>query len=273
MPELAEVETLKRYLKKHITGEKIISFTQKRKNLRYPLDKNLKTHAISGKVTDVVRSAKFLSLTLDNSYSIIFHLGMSGRLTIQSKNYQLQKHDHVIIGFQSNRQLVFNDVRRFGMVYSCNSNALARQDFLKSMGQEPLAKEFNTDYLLQKLSSRKSPIKTAIMNSKIVVGVGNIYAAESLFVAKMSPFKRSNTLTILEVDKLVDAIKTVLQKAIKAGGTTLKDFVGGDNKPGYFKQELNVYDREGKWCYICKHPIQKIRQAGRSTYFCVNCQK
>lgn len=273
MPELAEVETLKHYLKKHITGEKIISFTQRRENLRYLLGKNLKTHAVSGKVIDVTRSAKFLVLTLDNSYSIIFHLGMSGRLIIQSKDYQLQKHDHIIIGFQGNRQLIFNDTRRFGMVYSCNSNVLAKQDFLKSMGQEPLAEEFNTNYLLQKLSSKKSSIKTAIMNSKVVVGIGNIYAAESLFAAKISPLKQSNILTILEIDKLVDAIKTVLQKAIKAGGTTLKDFVGSDNKPGYFKQELNVYDREGKSCYICKQPIQKLRQAGRSTYFCGHCQK
>ena len=273
MPELAEVETLKRYLKKHIIGEKIVSFAQRRKNLRYPLSKDIKKHAISGRVSDVTRAAKFLALKLDNSYSIIFHLGMSGRLTVQSEDYQLQKHDHIIVGFLSSRLLVFNDARRFGMVYSCNSNALAEQDFLKSMGQEPLTEEFNTTYLLQKLSSKKSPIKTAIMDSKIVVGIGNIYAAESLFAARINPLKQANLLTISEVSRLVDSIKAVLQKAIKAGGTTLKDFVGGDSKPGYFKQELNVYDREGEPCYICKYPIEKIKQAGRSTCFCRNCQK
>jgi formamidopyrimidine-DNA glycosylase len=274
MPELAEVETLKNYLQKNIINEQIIDLKARREILRSPFNiKEMQQHVLAGKILKVTRVAKFLSLELDNHYSIIFHLGMSGRLTVKMSDYLLQKHDHIIINFKSQRQLVFNDARRFGMVYSCKTSKLHKQSFLKNMGQEPLENEFNATYLLQKLSSKKMPIKTAIMDSKIVVGVGNIYAAESLFLAKINPLKQARTLQNIEVDNLVYSIKQVLNKAIKAGGTTLKDFVSGDNKPGYFQQELNVYDRSGQACYICKHIIEKIKQAGRTTCFCPKCQK
>ncbi|MDP4709114.1 MAG: bifunctional DNA-formamidopyrimidine glycosylase/DNA-(apurinic or apyrimidinic site) lyase [Rickettsiaceae bacterium] len=274
MPELAEVETLKRYLEKHIISEEIITLTARRENLRYPLNiQDIQQHVLGAKILKAIRSAKFLSLELDNDYSIIFHLGMSGRLTVQMVDYLLQKHDHIIIGFAGGKQLVFNDARRFGMVYSCKTSELQKQNFLKNMGQEPLEDAFNAAYLLEKLSSKKAPIKTAIMDSKIVVGVGNIYAAESLFLAKIHPLKPASSLKSIEVDRLVHSIKQVLNKAIIAGGTTLKDFVSGDNKPGYFQQELNVYDRNGQACYICKHAIEKIKQVGRSTCFCPKCQK
>ncbi len=274
MPELAEVETLKCYLLKHITDAEISSFIARRDNLRYALDVGLlQRRTRSSKIINVTRSAKFLVLELDNSYSIIFHLGMSGRLTVQNSDYTPQKHDHIVIGLGAGNQLVFNDARRFGMVYSCKTAELRKQYFLKNMGQEPLEDGFNAQYLLQKLSARKAPIKTTIMDSKIVVGVGNIYAAESLFLAKINPLKFSNELKEDEVQLLVSSIKDTLHKAIKAGGTTLKDFVNGDNKPGYFKQELSVYDRAGQACYTCKDKIEKTKQAGRSTYFCSNCQK
>lgn len=273
MPELAEVETLKCYLAQNVMGEEIAHFSAKRSNLRYSLDVNGLKHRCRGKIINVVRSAKFLVIELDNSFSVIFHLGMSGRLTVQNSDYDLQKHDHVVIEFASGRQLVFNDARRFGMVYSCKTSALKKQYFLRNMGQEPLEEAFNADYLLQKLCARKAPIKTAIMDNKIVVGVGNIYAAESLFLAKINPFKPANQLDKKELENLTSAIKSTLEKAIKAGGTTLKDFVNGDNKPGYFKQELSVYDRAGQPCYSCKDEIEKIVQAGRSTYFCSTCQK
>lgn len=274
MPELAEVETLKRYLEKHIISEEIITLTARRENLRYPLNtQEIQQHTLGAIILKVKRVAKFLALELDNYYSIIFHLGMSGRLTVQMADYLPQKHDHIIMGFANGRQLIFNDARRFGMVYSCKTSELQKQNFLKNMGQEPLEDEFNTVYLLEKLSSKKVSIKIAIMDSKIVVGVGNIYAAESLFLAKIHPLKPAGTLKAIEVERLVHSIKQVLNKAIAAGGTTLRDFVSGDNKPGYFQQELNVYDRSSQACYICKHAIEKIKQAGRSTCFCPKCQK
>jgi len=272
MPELAEVETLKRYLASHIIGDKITNYTQRRNNLRYELTKDLASYLINTTIIDITRRAKYLNIYLDNGYVLTFHLGMSGRITIQPENYQLKKHDHIIIGFDSGAQLVFNDARRFGMVYISLSNQLNSQPYLETLGAEPLEDEFDTNYLLKKLLSKKIAIKLALMDSKVVVGVGNIYAAESLFMAKINPLKLSNTLTKKEVCLLVSSVKQVLEKAIKAGGTTLRDFVGVDGKPGYFKQELNVYGRQGLSCYICQHKIEKIKQSGRSTFFCPHCQ-
>ena len=272
MPELAEVETLMRYLKKNILDQKILSFQKNRNNIRYVLASNLQELIENSSIIDVQRRAKFLNIKLSNNNSLVVHLGMSGRLTVQPKTYQIQKHDHVLIGFAGGSQLVFNDVRRFGMIYGCASNEFHKQDFLKNMGIEPLTDEFNASYLQKQLQNKNTPIKTAIMDSRVVVGVGNIYAAESLFASRISPQLIAAKVTKDEAAKLTDAIKLVLTRAIQVGGTTLKDFVSGDNKPGYFKQELNVYDRAGMPCYFCKNPIKKIKQAGRSSFFCPKCQ-
>jgi len=272
MPELAEIETLKLYLAEHIIGDKITNYTQRRNKLRYELIKDLASYLINATIIDITRRAKYLNIYLNNDYVLTYHLGMSGRITIQLENYQLQKHDHITIGLQSGKQLVFNDARRFGMVYISPSNQVNDQHYLKTLGVEPLEEEFNTEYLFKKLLSKKIAIKLALMDNKIVVGVGNIYAAESLFMAKINPLRPANTLTREEVYTLVSSIKQVLEKAIKAGGTTLRDFVGVDGKPGYFKQQLNVYGRIGLPCYICGHKIEKIKQSGRSTFFCPDCQ-
>ncbi|MDA9163673.1 bifunctional DNA-formamidopyrimidine glycosylase/DNA-(apurinic or apyrimidinic site) lyase [Rickettsiaceae bacterium] len=273
MPELAEIETSKNYLGPNIIGEEIKSYDQYRANLRYIIPSYVCEQASSGRVEDVTRRAKFLSIKLSNGCTVIFHLGMSGRLTVKERNYQTQKHDHIIISFKSGKKLVFNDARRFGMIYSCKSEELDAQEFLKNMGQEPLNDDFNTEYLISLLGNKTSPIKTALMDNRIVVGVGNIYAAESLFSAKIHPQRPAKSLTKIEVARIVASIKQVLEKAIKAGGTTLKDFVGGDSKPGYFKQELNVYGRANEKCHICMESIQKIQQAGRSSFFCPLCQQ
>lgn len=272
MPELAEVETLMLYLKKNILNHEIVSFQKNRSNLRYELNPALQELTENSTIIDIQRRAKFLNIKLSNKNSFIVHLGMSGRLTVQPEEYKAQKHDHIQIGFANGKQLVFNDARRFGMVYSCPSSEFDRQDFLKNMGIEPLTDEFNDSYLEKKLKNKNVSIKTAIMDSRIVVGVGNIYAAESLFTSGIHPERLAAGLSSVEVAKLVSAIKIVLTKAIKAGGTTLRDFVNGDNKPGYFKQKLNVYDRAGKPCYFCQNSIKKIKQSGRSSFFCPKCQ-
>jgi len=272
MPELAEVETLMLYLKKNILNQEIVSFQKNRNNLRYELSPELQELTENSTIIDIQRRAKFLNIKLSNKNSLIVHLGMSGRLTVQPKEYKIQKHDHIQIGFTSGKQLIFNDARRFGMIYSCPSNEFDNQVFLKNMSIEPLTDEFNASYLEQKLKNKNTPIKTAIMDSRIVVGVGNIYAAESLFTSGINPKRNAADLNSVEIARLVDAIKIVLIKAIKAGGTTLKDFVNGDNKPGYFKQELNVYDRAGMSCYSCQYTIEKIKQSGRSSFFCPKCQ-
>lgn len=197
---------------------------------------------------------------------------MTGRLTFRESDYFLQKHDHLAFILDDKNQLVFNDARRFGMVYICQSNELSLQKYLQNIGPEPFDKQFNSDYLFQCFKNKKMPIKSAIMDNRIVVGVGNIYASESLFISNINPTKPAQALDIIELEKLVKAVVLVLNKAIIAGGTTLRDFVNGDNKPGYFKQELNVYGRKGEECNICGTKIVKIVQSGRTTYFCPECQ-
>ncbi|MFK7973287.1 MAG: bifunctional DNA-formamidopyrimidine glycosylase/DNA-(apurinic or apyrimidinic site) lyase [Rickettsiaceae bacterium] len=273
MPELAEIETLKLYLKQHILRQKIVSYIQLRNNLRYELAKDLALNVNNAFIIDIRRRAKYLNIYLDNDKVLTYHLGMSGRLTLRPDNYYLQKHDHVVLGLANGKKLVFNDTRRFGMVYSCSTDALHQQAYLQKLGPEPLTNDFNVNYLSKKLCHNKSAIKLVLMNNQIVVGVGNIYAAESLFMAQINPLLPTYTITQSRIALLIDCIKKVLERAIEAGGTTLKDFVSGDNSPGYFQQQLHVYDRAGKPCYSCNTKIKKIKQSGRSTFFCPNCQK
>lgn len=273
MPELPEVETVKTYLKNQIIGKKILSCFLMRKNLRYDLDQTLTTITKNTTINDITRAAKYLVIYLDNEYSIIIHLGMSGRFTLASSDYQLQKHDHVKFVLSDGTQLIYNDARRFGMVYLSQTKDLNNQDYFKNSGIEPLSPEFNTNYLVDKVKNKKIAIKKMLMDNKIVVGIGNIYASESLFLAGVNPEKEASNLNENAIDLLIKAIREVLNNAIAKGGTTLKDFVGGDNKPGYFKQELNVYNRDGKPCVNCNELIAKIVQGGRASFYCPNCQK
>jgi formamidopyrimidine-DNA glycosylase len=273
MPELPEVETLKLSLEKHIVGHKIISFIKHRTSLRSNLDPNLAEKTINSVINNVRRVAKYLIIELNNNNSIVFHLGMTGRLTLKKESYDLQKHDHIVLVLESGNLLVFNDSRRFGMIYVSATNELESQKYLKNIGPEPFSECFNVKYLEDCFRNRKIPIKSAIMDNKIVVGIGNIYASESLFLSKINPSKPVQDLTKNEILILIQSIIFVLNEAIKAGGTTLKDFVNGDNKPGYFKQNLTVYDRKNANCYSCGATIVKIVQNGRATYFCPVCQK
>jgi len=272
MPELPEIETLKRSLASHVVDRQIISLIKFRDSLRYNLDPQLAAKTENTYITGARRIAKYLILELSNNHSLIFHLGMSGRLTLREAEYQFQKHDHLALLLDNKHSLVFNDTRRFGMVYVCENDTLKLQKYLRSLGPEPFDKKFNTEYLLNAFKNKKIPIKSAIMDNKILVGVGNIYASESLFLSKINPLKPAGDLTQTEIDSLIKSIIIVLEKAIKAGGTTLRDFVNGDNKPGYFKQELNVYDRKDEGCNSCKTKIVKITQSGRATYYCARCQ-
>ncbi len=272
MPELAEVETLKRYLSMHIIGKQIIQYEQSRDNIRYILSKDLRINSLA-KIIAVNRRAKYLNITLDNNYELIVHLGMSGRFTLKPLEYQQKKHDHVIFKLDSNEYLIFNDARRFGMIYLHKKLDEGFHKLFDHLGPEPLTNEFTMHYLRKQLKNKTMPIKNALMDNRIVVGVGNIYASESLFLAGILPTRPSNILTELELKKLVLAVKEILNKAIKAGGTSLKDFVSGDNSPGYFKQELKVYARKGEKCYRCGGNISAFNLAGRNSFFCLNCQK
>ncbi|MCP5369827.1 MAG: bifunctional DNA-formamidopyrimidine glycosylase/DNA-(apurinic or apyrimidinic site) lyase [Rickettsiaceae bacterium] len=273
MPELAEVETLKRYLEQYIKDMVITDYFQYRDNLRYQIASHFKENLISARILDIKRRAKFLNLYLDNKHILTYHLGMSGRLIFVSPDYKRKKHDHIIIECGNKGKLVFNDTRRFGMIYLTPISEFDQQKFMINMGPEPLEAEFNAEYLFNTAQSRKIPIKNYIMDNKVLVGVGNIYAAESLFKAKIYPEVQAHLLSFQQMSNLVIAIKEVLNAAIDNGGTTLRDFVSGDNKPGYFQQKLKVYGREGQACFICDSIIQKLRQAGRSSFFCPICQQ
>lgn len=272
MPELPEIETLKNSLEQKLIGLAIKNIEQKRENLRYKLSANLAAEILHTNILAVRRRAKYLIVDLNNGYSLIVHLGMSGRFTLQPHDYKIKKHDHIIFDLTNNEKLVFNDARRFGMIYSCETKFL-EEKFFYNLAIEPLSDLLTIEYLKSKLANRKVPIKNLLMDNKIIVGVGNIYASESLFLAKINPNKLGTDLTIEEITKLITAIKNVLSKAIAAGGTTLKDFVSGDNSPGYFKQQLMVYNRDNEKCLDCDGIIIKLKQSGRSSFYCSLCQK
>jgi len=273
MPELPEVETLRRFLDDRIIDQTITDLVTRRDNIRYELQENLANDVIGRSVIAVKRIAKYLVLNLSEAKSLVIHLGMSGRFVLENSDYSPKKHDHIVIELSGGGQLVYNDARRFGMIYCYDTANLLKEKILQFLGPEPLLEDFHADYLSSKLKSKATPIKNAIMDNRLVVGVGNIYASESLFLSHIHPEKKASSLSFMEIEALVDSIKEVLLDAIDAGGTTLKDFVNGDNRPGYFKQELNVYGRLNQDCYICSSKIVKIKQAGRATYFCPNCQE
>lgn len=271
MPELPEVETLKCYLDQNIINKKIIGLKLTRGNLRYELPKNLENSVQYATIERIWRRSKYLIISLDNGNAAVIHLGMTGRFTIRKAGYRLAMHDHLIFYLDDENMLVFNDSRRFGMIYVFDEQNLLQQKIFAHLGPEPFSLDYNADYLMAKFKNRKTPVKNALMDSKIVVGIGNIYASESLFLAKIHPAKPAGALSLKELDSIVSASKQVLSDAIAAGGTTLRDFVNGDNKPGYFQQKLLVYGRAGQLCYDCGGMIVKIVQVGRASFYCPDC--
>jgi formamidopyrimidine-DNA glycosylase len=266
MPELPEVQTVVDGISPIIVGEVIQDVWISQFKLRKPPQADIYQKVVGQKIKDVSRRAKYIALHLD--VDLIIHLGMSGKLTIENSDYHHKKHDHVIL-YLTNCCLVFNDPRRFGMFFWHESIT----QYLSHYGVEPLSDAFNTEYLQQDLSKRSSTIKQRIMDQDCVVGIGNIYACEALFDAKVSPLRSASSLSKSECEKLVTSIKTILNRAIHAGGTTLKDYRNANNEHGYFQQRLCVYGREGQLCESCSHHISQSRQGGRSTFFCSFCQR
>lgn len=270
MPELPEIETVKNGIK-YLEGNVIKSYFKSSKKLRISPNQDLKS-LIGAKITRISRRARYLIINLDNSKSLILHLGMSGKISIRS-NYKPIKHDHFICNFTDESYLVFNDPRRFGFVDLVNTDLLAQHQSLANLGPEPLEDDFNQAYLSKQLSNKKINIKTAMMNNKIVVGVGNIYINESLFDSKISPLRPANDLNKLEIARLVSSVKKILKKAIKAGGSSISDYKNAKGEIGYFQHDFKVYDRDLEKCLICKNQLSKVRQNGRSTFYCSKCQK
>jgi len=282
MPELPEVETtirgLNNYLQKGII-EKVNVF---RADLRYEIPSDLTQKLKWGTIHSITRRSKYIVVEIDNknsTFTALIHLGMSGSMQIEKSPTRLNKHDHVewVIMTSSGRYyLRYNDPRRFGCIVMQQGNAfevLKSHKLTNKLGPEPLTSDFNSEYLVMKIHNRKSSIKQLIMNQHIVVGVGNIYASEALFLAKVNPHLLGNSITDHQAKLIVVMIKMVLKKAIEKGGTTLRNFVNSEGKPGYFQQELWVYGREGLLCKKClKVNIEREVIAQRSTFYCPNCQ-
>ena len=277
MPELPEIETVKLGIEKTVLGSAIISTKIFRRDLRFPIEENFEKLILKKRVLGVGRRSKYLLFFLSNKTTIVLHLGMSGRINLsrESKNkYKPKKHDHLIISFDNQFLLIYNDPRRFGFIEIIEGDYADYQRF-KYIGIEPLSKKFDKQYLWSKIKNSSRSLKNILMDQKVVAGLGNIYVSEALWDCRIKPTRIGKKMSLIECERLVASIKKVLNKAIKFGGTTLKDFrqVGGE--VGYFQNKLQVYGKEGQACFRgkCKGAVGKIIISGRSTFYCATCQK
>lgn len=271
MPELPEVETTLRGIEPHISQQTINKVIVRQTKLRWLIPDNLNQILAGETVKHCQRRAKYLLIQFTTGVLII-HLGMSGSLRIFRQPIpEAQKHDHVDFIFNNGTCLRYHDPRKFGAIL-WYAGVAEHHHLLKNLGIEPLERQFNARYLHHKLSKQTRAIKLAIMDNAIVVGIGNIYANESLFQAGISPQKPAQSLTLDECKQLVTAIKLILKKAIQAGGSTLKDFVDSEGKSGYFQQQYHVYGRHHQPCHQCGQPIHKITLGQRGTFYCPICQ-
>lgn len=270
MPELPEVETTKRGIAPHIMQQRIENIIVRQNQLRWPIPTEIKKKLLNETITDVERRAKYLLIKTTKT-TIIIHLGMSGTLRILEKQVKTKKHDHFDLVF-ADKLLRFNDPRRFGSILLAKNEELNQHPLLLHLGLEPLSKEFNGQYLWHCAQKKRVVIKSLLMDHHIVVGIGNIYAAEALFAARIYPASAVNVLTLQQFNLLARSVKTILKKAIEKGGTTLKDFMNSEGKPGYFANQLKVYGRAGLPCLNCKAILQSMIVNQRNTVFCPKCQ-
>ena len=268
MPELPEVETTKNGLAKLLTGEVVTKVEIRNSNLRWKVDQSIKSNINNQQIRSFSRRGKYILFNFDKGHLMI-HLGMSGKINIVDINEPLKKHDHFLLYF-NNQVMRFNDSRRFGSIFYLEN---LNHKLLNNLGVEPLESLFHENYLFELSRNKIQNVKAFIMDSKIVVGVGNIYACESLYMAGINPKIKANKISKQRYIHLTNKIRMVLKKAINAGGTTLQDFAKVDGKPGYFSQELSVYGRENENCYSCNGKIKRIVQNQRSTFYCPKCQK
>jgi len=271
MPELPEVETSRRGIEPYILKQAVTDVVIRQKQLRWPITATLKKQLTQQVIRQVERRGKYILLRTDTG-TVIMHLGMSGSLRIVDKNIAAEKHDHIDICFANNKILRLRDPRRFGAVLWTKKYPL-KHKLLSKLEPGPVSDEFTAEYFYAMSRKRKIAIKTFLMNSHIVVGVGNIYANESLFSAGINPKCLANKISLVRYQKLIPIIKSILQRSIEQGGTTLKDFTQQDGKPGYFQQTLLVYGKTNQPCPNCGKPIKQITQAQRSSFYCTHCQK
>lgn len=274
MPELPEVETIRRGLE-NLVSKKIIKIFRSDKKLRITSSLNL--HGlIDKKISEIKRCARYLIIRFSDKTSLIIHLGMSGKLT-HKKEFLRLRHDHLACQFDDDSWLIFNDARRFGFVDLVKNENLKKHKMLSGLGLEPLSDDFNFSYLKEKLRSKKMNIKTTMMDNEIVGGIGNIYINESLFEAGISPLRSASSLQEKEIKKLISSIKKIIRKAIRLGGSSISDYVDSNGNVGNFQNSFKVYGRTDKRlagkCLHCKNLIKRIVQNGRASFYCPQCQK
>lgn len=276
MPELPEVETVRRGLIPVMEGKQIIRADVNRPDLRWPFPENMAVR-LTGKVVERLRRrSKYILADLDSGETLLIHLGMSGRMLISTGRHpDIQKHDHVVFHMQDEARVVFNDVRRFGAMDMAPTETIADHKLLASIGPEPLGNSFDESYLVERLKGKNTPVKNALLDQRIVAGLGNIYVCEVLLRAGISPTKKAGQLSAAIVRSLVPIIRDVLGEAIESGGSSLKDYRQADGELGYFQHSFRAYGREGEPCLTagCNGKIQRIVQAGRSTFYCAQCQR
>lgn len=271
MPELPEVETTRRGLHPHIVGQQIVNIVIREARLRWPIEPSISSKLKGQTVLDTSRRGKYLMLHFQTG-TLLLHLGMSGNLRILPANTPLTKHDHVDIIFKNGLAIRFNDPRRFGAIIWAGKEPKIHP-LLANLGLEPLTEALSGSWLYQNTRRQKVAIKLWLMDAKRVTGIGNIYANEALFRAGILPTRSAGNVSEQRLETLAQQIKFTLEEAIEAGGSTLRDFVNAEGSPGYFQQRYFVYGRDGQNCLKCKRPIKLIRQAGRATYYCSNCQR
>jgi formamidopyrimidine-DNA glycosylase len=271
VPELPEVETTRRGIRTALQGRVVTGLLLRERRLRWPVDSRLGTRITGQRIADVRRRAKYLLIELDRG-TLIAHLGMSGSLRVLPAATPVVPHDHYDLLLDSGRALRFNDPRRFGSLHWTRGDP-QRHPLLADLGPEPLDSGFDADYLASTARGRRVAIKQFLMDQRVVVGVGNIYASEALFQAGIHPCRAAGRVSVRRLERLVNSVRQVLGEAIRQGGTTLRDYVNADGAPGYFRQQLYVYERADEPCRRCGTPIRHIVQGQRSTYFCPACQR
>lgn len=272
MPELPEVETIRRGIEPHVLGRRIVRVIVREARLRWPVDAALPQQLEGRRILAAARRGKYLLLPLDSGDRAIVHLGMSGRLLLLPRGHALRKHDHLDIELDNGRLLRLHDPRRFGAVLLWQHEQ-PTHPVLAGMGPEPLSEAFSGDYLYALSRRRRAPVKNFLMDGRVVVGAGNIYAAESLFRAGIRPARAAGRVSRAQYARLAEKLREVLLEAIAQGGTTLRDFAGADGAAGYFQQDLYVYGREGLPCRVCGGAVRRRLIGQRSSFYCPDCQR
>ena len=271
MPELPEVETIMRGLAARLVARRIIALDQRRPDLRFPLPQHLAERLVGRQVQGFRRRAKYILAELDDGHTLLLHLGMSGRLLFDGP--PAGPHEHLTFGFDDGTRLRFVDPRRFGMLDLTPTAGRARQPRRTGRGLGPLAESVSGPTRVRGRAGRRSPLKIALMDQRLVVGVGNIYACESLYRARLSPRRVAGFLRPAQAARLATAIQTVLEEAITAGGSSLRDYVQADGELGFYQDRFAVYGRAGLACATCARPIEKLVQVQRATFWCPGCQR